>query len=91
MKLDLQAACAFAQMGVHDEARCPGNLGGWSEELELNIKMAEDFTKAMVAKGSSYYPDYDLVIDNWYDEMDKFWTDNAAKYFHLPNTQLQSS
>jgi hypothetical protein len=87
MKIDMQAACAFAQMGAMNEVRFPGNQGGWSEELDLYIQMAKEFTKAMKAKGSSYYPNYDEVIDNWYDELEKYWDVHAPKLFLFPDPQ----
>ena len=84
MKVDVQTACAFAQMGALAEARIPCGQGGWSEELDISAHMASDFEAQQKAKGSSYYPDYDLVIDDWYTELDSFWEANKHRYLKFP-------
>ena len=85
MKVDVQTACALAQMGALAEARIPCGQGGWSEELDIYAQMASEFEEQQKAKGSSYYPDYYQAIDDWYEELDKFWDANKHRYLKFPD------
>ena len=82
--VDVQTACAFAQMGGLAGARCV--QGGWSEELDIYAHIATEFETQQKAKGSSFYPDYDQVIDDWYSELDSFWEAHKHEYLAFPDT-----
>lgn len=85
---NIQAACAFAQMGALAEARCPCGRGGWSEELEIYTQMSEAFEAQQKAKGSGYYPNYGQIIDDWYIGLDSFWKGHKHEYLAFPNERI---